>query len=258
MPKGQRITSAAVKAEIVSRGGVPVFSDYSGPRSLLSFVASYGHTHAMRRDALLRSSSPLLCPTCQKIRVKQVRGDWTPQRAIEEFAAHGVTLVNPLQWRGIHFPIEVLCREGCGQITSISHTQLRLSRTAGRCSDCIRKFRLRGPAHPLWNPILTPEHRLRTQRRPGEIKAWYRAVLKRADFTCALSGQVGGALSAHHLYNLARHPDLALDLDNGVCITRNLHHLFHKRYGRVHNTKEQFDEFAAQVRLALPSPYPCL
>lgn len=77
------------------------------------------------------------------------------------------------------------------------------------------------------------------------MKKWARKVLRAANYTCAVTGQKGGDLSAHHLYNRAHHPEMALDPDNGVCISAAVHKDFHQKYGYGHNTPAQFLEYLA-------------
>ena len=89
---------------------------------------------------------------------------------------------------------------------------------------------------------LTDEERDRI--RPKESMAWSLQVKQRANFTCAISGVRRVPLESHHLWNYAYYPEKRLNLSNGVCITQELHRLFHKTYGKVNNTPEQFSEFA--------------
>jgi hypothetical protein len=69
---------------------------------------------------------------------------------------------------------------------------------------------------------------------PGraQITRWYREVIIAANYTCVLTGQVGGALAAHHIRWYSRHPELRTELSNGVCVHRDLHELFHSLVGR--------------------------
>jgi len=92
-----------------------------------------------------------------------------------------------------------------------------------------------------WKGGITPE-RLKIWKSP-EYKKWRLKVFERNNYTCQISGQVGGELVAHHLDNFAEFKDKRMDVSNGITLSKNVHMLFHTIYGSNHNTKEQFIEF---------------
>ena len=112
------------------------------------------------------------------------------------------------------------------------------------CSQkCCNKWRSEnwvGENSPSWKPELTQDER--EQNRHGHSQ-WRKQVLERDNYTCQLSGQVGGKLNAHHLNAYNSDKEHRTDVDNGITITEELHKLFHKLYGVGNNTKEQFEEF---------------
>jgi hypothetical protein len=102
----------------------------------------------------------------------------------------------------------------------------------------------KGSLNPAWKGGITPENiRLRNSL---DGKAWKRACLERDSFTCQKTGQHGGDLEVHHINNFADFPELRLAIDNGITISKEAHKLFHQKYGRRNNTKEQLEEFLNQ------------
>ena len=65
-------------------------------------------------------------------------------------------------------------------------------------------------------------------RRSQKYKDWRTAVFKRDNFTCAICGQVGGSLEAHHIKPFADFPDDRFELDNGVTLCKKCHRNVHK------------------------------
>ena len=112
--------------------------------------------------------------------------------------------------------------------------------------ECKAKWQsenVRGENHPRYNPNLTDEEREQERKYPEYIE-FVKEVLKRDNYTCLLTGQVGERdLAVHHLngYNWCK--EGRTDIDNGVTLKNWVHDLFHKLYGKGNNTKEQFEEF---------------
>ena len=66
-------------------------------------------------------------------------------------------------------------------------------------------------------------------RNSGDYRAWRATVYERDNYTCQSCGQIGGRLNAHHIKSFARHPDLRLDVRNGITLCEKCHKLAHKR-----------------------------
>lgn len=106
------------------------------------------------------------------------------------------------------------------------------------------------------------------------VENWFNISKKQVNYTCQLTGQIGGKLHTHHLYsfssiildahstyNIEIRPqvkdysqeELKLledyvaewhkDNSNAIVLCEEVHRLFHHEYGSKDNTPEQFEEF---------------
>ena len=58
---------------------------------------------------------------------------------------------------------------------------------------------------------------------------------------CDICSYSGTALNAHHLYARSMYPDMATDVDNGVCLCANCHGEFHHEYGNDVTAKDYIE-----------------
>lgn len=158
------------------------------------------------------------------------------------FGKEGLRGENNPNWQG--GGIKVYCNY-CGKELLVRKSDIRRAKHHFCSQECHGKWMSEnqiGENCPAWNPNKTQEER-ELCRDTSEGKAWRQQVFERDNYTCQLSGQIGGKLEAHHLYSYNKYKDLRCDVDNGITLSKELHRLFHKLYGKKHNTKEQFEEF---------------
>jgi len=104
-----------------------------------------------------------------------------------------------------------------------------------------------GEQNPLWRHDLTKEERENDRHYNSKTNEWRKSVYTRDNYTCQITGSVGGKLVVHHLYNWADYPEERFNVSNGITISKDLHILFHKIFGSRHNTPEQFKKFKLYI-----------
>lgn len=95
-----------------------------------------------------------------------------------------------------------------------------------------------GGNHPNWKGGISSERRRFNASK--EAKKWRISVFERDGFKCKICEKVGGELNAHHIKQYAFHPELRLDIDNGITLCKECHILIHKIIAKTniqHNEK---------------------
>lgn len=115
------------------------------------------------------------------------------------------------------------------------------------CPIC-HKEAFRGENNPFWNSSLTEEDRikrrkLRCDKTGMDITVWRNTVYNKDNYTCAISGQIGGKLNAHHLDGWHWCKENRFNVNNGITLSDIIHKEFHSIYGVKYNTVAQFKEF---------------
>lgn len=153
----------------------------------------------------------------------------------EALLDHGVELLTD-EYYGNKQKLEFICF--CGKIDKKCWNNLLYH--GMWCRDCGKEKRS-GTNHYNYNPELTSEDRLHGRHEPENYQ-WRISIYKRDHSTCQLCESKIN-VQAHHLYAYSSYRELRYDIDNGICLCKKCHDLFHNLYGRGKNTKEQFIEF---------------
>lgn len=198
---------------------------------------------------------------CQECKNKVSPRKFTYEQVRDYVKECGYKLIST-EYKGCLEPIIVECPEG-----HLYKTTTDSFRQGARCRVCAFN-NLRGSNNHAWRGgISTIAEYLRTR-----IKDWKKQSARSSRYRCVISGAKFGVI--HHLtgfntileemFNALDMPiyervgdysaeQLAL-MDStimsihekygpGVCITKDIHSIFHNIYGRGNNTPEQFEEF---------------
>lgn len=211
-------------------------------KKLLQFTCACGGNGVMTRDNILYGKQPVTCSRCSKDRKSSLQLARKDAEIKAWFEGKSATYLG-VHSRGsdnTHLRIQIRC--ACERTFLRTFNELKRTAVNPECDICrVHRYKtVCGPLHPNYNPEIADEDR---QPRGGDDNRWYEAIFQKHHYTCVITGQIGGELSAHHLYNYRDYPEHRLSLENGVCITRELHKEFHAIYGRRNNTPEQFEEF---------------
>ena len=80
-------------------------------------------------------------------------------------------------------------------------------------------------------------------RKSLQSKLWKEECMSRDNYTCQKTGQRGGRLVVHHIYNFSQFPELRFDPNNGITFSLKSHLDFHRIYGKQNNNLGQIIEF---------------
>lgn len=153
-----------------------------------------------------------------------------------------------------NFSLRTINCDYCGKIINKKPSRMERNNNNFCSVECSSKFcseNYTGDKRYNYNHNLSDEERLANQTRHSslEYRKWMRDVLKRDNYTCALTGIRGkGNLAVHHLDGWNWCIEKRYDVSNGITIRKEIHELFHKIYGLGDNTKEQFEEFVKRYK----------
>jgi len=159
--------------------------------------------------------------------------------------------------------LEVKCTS-CGETWTTNWKHLKQYQSCGKCSV---RYNV-GENHPEWKGGVTPIYEylrncIGTWKNDSKVYSGYRCVItgdeydvvhhvygfnKIAEETlklCDLPAMEMIAMYTEEELTLLKETCLRLHYDHGlgVCLTKEIHNIFHNEYGRGDNTYEQFEEF---------------
>ena len=117
--------------------------------------------------------------------------------------------------------VEAVCKY-CGKVRKVP---VSLSDRPFCNRGCMSKWmseNIGGENHWHWQGGIT-EVKSRDNLYPG-YKEWRTSVYRRDNYTCQTCGEnKSGSLQAHHIKDRANHPDLIVDIDNGITLCKKCH-----------------------------------
>jgi hypothetical protein len=96
-------------------------------------------------------------------------------------------------------------------------------------------------SNPNWKGGITPESK--RIRKSAEYAEWRLAVYEHDHFTCQSCGAVGGSLQAHHILSFSKNKEDRFVESNGSTLCRDCHKEFHRLYGTINFTPQDYFEW---------------
>lgn len=119
-------------------------------------------------------------------------------------------------------------------VCSVVHRRRGVSKTCSKnCSSILRARYQRGERSHRWQGGKTAASAV--LRNSAEYVVWRRSVFERDNFTCFLCKSRGGRLTAHHIFEFAKHEHLRLEPKNGLTLCWPCH-------GSIRGREEEFQE----------------
>ena len=108
----------------------------------------------------------------------------------------------------------IMCECGCNKIINKYDSRNRIRKVLfGHGNKGNKNWNWKGEITPIQNKI----------RSSLEYKNWSKSILVRDGFICQNCNQKGGKLTAHHIKEFAKYPELRFVTDNGITLCKKCH-----------------------------------
>lgn len=231
--------------------------------------------HSLTMTGKLITSTKDVCSECGKEVIRKASNDnkeifcdtncyarWRSKHWVNE---------NHPSWDG--GDVEIKCRV-CGKISHRRKSQVNnYNYCSPKCMGEDRKNLYSGEGNSNWHGGVTDI----SEYLRHSLKQWKEDSFKEYEYKCDITGNKKN-LIIHHLYNfnliikelfegrqdfikttineyseeelehlIKKCNDLHYKYGLGVCLTENMHKEFHSIYGKINNTKEQYEEFKKNI-----------
>ena len=137
----------------------------------------------------------------------------------------------------------------CGNLFKAIASKVNIGRT--RSCGCLNKEHCRkiGELQRGENSAVWIKDRTKLsdfiRNNKGSWQALSKKYKKKKNYTCELTGEIITSaynLHVHHIESVTLNPELTLEINNLICIKKEIHNKFHSIYGKK-TVKSQWDEF---------------
>lgn len=252
-----------VLLEFQKKDYILISDTYKNNREKLDYICSKHESNGVQKISYDKLKQGRGCYFCGREKTESGKRN-NPKDVENEFLSRGYILID--SYKSMHKKMKYICKIHDNHIQETTLGTLRLA--INPCKYCNRDA-TSGSNHPMWNGGLTV---LKNHLRDSVLLQWKKDSMKACDYKCIITGEKFEEI--HHLYSFDKILEetlLFLELDRkkvvqeytemeielidnvfiekhrqyglGVCLTKNVHKMFHNIYGYGNNTPEQFDEF---------------
>lgn len=266
--KSKRLIFSEVCEYFIERKLIPLFTenDYKSVGSKLKCkCTSHEYILCISYNNLKNSEFP--CKKC----APNNRGGYNKLKSKEIYKSFQDKGLIPLFSENVNITtkdkLPFLCK--IHGVQYISYNQLKFTKYG--CKNCLNR---KGENSHNWKGGITPL--VRNMRL--KLNNWKKTKLKNNNYTCEITGIIGDKLVVHHITNfyiileetlnllnldikpiIGDYTDKELELIKekllelhdkhmSVVICKDLHELFHKKYGIKNNNEEQYKEFIIRYK----------
>jgi len=217
-----------VKKEFEKHGCVLLEDSYVSAKTRMNYICDCGNVSVINWNNF---KSGKRCNTCaREKRASKHRLDL--KYLTKLFEDNGCELLSD-HYINQNQDLEFICK--CGRLMTTTYSTFKLSK---KCKECSFSELRRDMSY---------QERVNNRKVRG-YAGWRSSVYARDNYTCQSCGDnKSGNLNAHHLNSYHWYKEGRVDVNNGVSLCEHCHILsknsFHSVYGRVRNTKEQYEEW---------------
>lgn len=263
--KRKRLNYKEVKNYIEEHGCTLLSQDYKNYITKLEIKCSCGKI--FYKDLSHFKAGQDKCPECGKKENTKKRIKYTLEVAKELLKERNYKMINEEEYIDGYHPIKCKCSKGHIFDIKIGY----LAAGYAGCKECAN-INLRGKNH--WNYKGGESEIIDLARK--SVKEWRDEILKRDNYCCVFTSEKDCVV--HHIesfsnivqeaskitnipilpkvkdYKNREEVDILINkikdlhtLDKGVTISKELHKIFHKKYGYGYNTRSQYEEFTKEI-----------
>lgn len=255
-----------VRKEFERRGYILISEEYKTPHEKLEYRCPK-HPKYILSISWSNFKRDKGCRHCSFEKAAAMRR--TPFNKVEQdFLDKGyIILCEEEEYLNERQEITYLCKKHKDEGTQITSYE-RVKQQNNNCRACIEEDIFKGDTHPNWKGGITS---LSEYLRKGIVQ-WKKDSMYDSNYRCVISNRDFDVI--HHLNSFSKIVNESLENMNlelkekisdyneeelisikdeceklhlkyglGVCLSNEVHNLFHKEYGRTDNTPEQFEEF---------------
>lgn len=224
--------------KVIEIGLKPLFTEYiNGKQELKVECPKHGIFYIQLKDIhrVIRKKAGNCCSQCRIDNIRH-KVDYVLKRFKE-------LNLNPLfiEYVDLTTKLPYICNKHMDKgIQYTTYGVVKRRKTITPCKYCKSEY-----LSKLYTPKIQKEKIIRKRTYKGYAK-WQKQIYEKHNYSCQICGcnsTPKNKLNAHHILNYKQYPELRLSIENGTCLCKKHHDMFHKLYGYKDNNSKQLETF---------------